>query len=276
MDGLSAVYENSFQLQNLPVLVPFETIEEKNQKNLNDFKKLKLQICLDQIDQLNRLETFNYPIQIWIDQSLQTEQIDLISKYKNEKEIVFVPNGFFDIELEIQKVQKLNWNCSLIIPVKKSIHDSWTRPEILFLMIMRLKEKKIDFNLVFLKKNFDSMTVKTQNLFLNPHPENVEAYMNDSSKKWTFHFFKLVDLENLMLPLFVIYNLRFDHKRDLYINKLKSIFHHLKMLFIKIKIFIMNLRYKFYPFLLIVTWPLRKIYWAFKYQYKKRILKVKK
>lgn len=265
-DGVSEIFDNSKNLHpiNQDTLIPYETLDSQlisqiQNLNLKTKKKLKLQMGLDQLEDLNQIVSLGLTIQVWVDQKLTAQQLQQLKNVEKNIELIFVPIGEFDYANElILTLQNENFVCNLLLAQKKSLHDSLPHPEDFYHVLSSIPVQGL-----ILKKQFESMPVDLQNLFLNPRLENLVRYTKNK------------DLIAKTL-----------HQTGQGLNWISgNYFSYLLMTLIKptspviipavkgdVRRFLTWVYHQSYRILLSLSWPLRKVYWILKYQFEKRIL----
>lgn len=315
-------------------IIPFETI---NNERLNQIEKLDhysknhviIQFSVHEILGLNRLIGKNIKAQLWVDQPLSSQDLEVLIKYQSFIEIIMIPMSQFNCMGEAEKIlETRSFSCGLLLIPKKSIHDPFPTPDNYYYWLDELKKKNKTINKVILKSHFEESSLPLQNLFLNYNRQNILEYIKSKSSahfaavtfSQAFNLFSLNYFSNILLSLLkphkpiifrVIYydirqfilfvkNLFLQSEwrvrkaiwllvvRFYYSILLKTYYSFLLKIYYSFllknyysfkRLYSMTIHYycplmyhKLYMFILFMAWPIRKVYWVARFQYKKRIL----
>lgn len=202
-------------LINELTIIPFETItkDRLNQiENLDYLSKsnIIIQFCIHEIEYLNTLINKNLKTQIWVDQPLTAQKLDVLKKSKEPIEIVIIPMGQFECLSEIKKLlQTRDYLCRILLIPKKTIHDPFPTPDNYYFWLDELKSINLILNKLIIKQQFDESPIALQNLFLNYNRQNMLEYAKNISSthyavvtlSQVLNFFSLNYFSNVFLSL---------------------------------------------------------------------------
>ena len=177
------------------ILIPFDSMNSEQfdvyQKlTLSQKKNIQFQLCLSQIDSLQKLlESTVSPVQLWIHRDLTQRELELIEQFIARLHLVFIFSS--DINFEALFRLRLFKKLSFFMPQKRFFSTTILDIEEAYEQFLILKKQFLDMDMSTIAfKNLEShLSHMTINFLKHPNIENFKRYLKE--KNWILYLYFL-------------------------------------------------------------------------------------
>ncbi len=177
------------------ILIPFDSMNSEQfdvyQKlTLSQKKNIQFQLCLSQIDSLQKLlESTVSPVQLWIHRDLTQRELELIEQFIARLHLVFIFSS--DINFEALFRLRLFKKLSFFMPQKRFFSTTILDIEEAYEQFLILKKQFLDMDMSTIAfKNLEShLSNRTINFLKHPNIENFKRYLKE--KNWILYLYFL-------------------------------------------------------------------------------------
>lgn len=175
------------------ILIPFDSMNSEQfdvyQKlTLSQKKNIQFQLCLSQIDSLQKLlESTVSPVQLWIHRDLTQRELELIEQFIARLHLVFIFSS--DIDFEALFRLRLFKKLSFFMPQKRFFSTTILDIEEAYEQFLILKKQFLDMDMSTIAfKNLEShLSHRTITFLKHPNIENFKRYLKE--KNWILYLY---------------------------------------------------------------------------------------